>query len=153
MSEEKMSQNLQSTPYDWFGQLRLQYSDHSVYDYLVVEEKLFTDRWHLWSFALVYGILHNKKEKNKRTTFVPLTQISDNHVRDMIAMCYLLLDDGRTTKEIFSEMNEYADGGVTELNKIFKENKTFTIPNLVKDANGLWNKRIKDLQNINLAKS
>ena len=148
-----MSQNSEPTPYDWFGKLRLQYGNPTIYDYLVGEEKLFTDRWHLWSFALVYGILHNKKEKNKRSTFVPLTQISDHHVRDMIAMCYLLLDDGRTSKEIFSEMNEYADGGVTELNKIFKENKTFTIPNLVKDADGLWNNRVKDLQNINLAKS
>ena len=148
-----MSQNLEPTPYDWFGTLRLQYGNPTIYQYLVVEEKLFTDRYHLWSFALVYGILHNKKEKNKRSTFVPLTQISDHHVRDMIAMCYLLLDDGRTTKEIFSEMNEYADGGATELNKIFKENKTLTIPNLVKDADELWKKRVKDLENINLAKS
>ena len=148
-----MSQNLEPTPYDWFKNLRLQYGNPTIYEYLVVEEKLFTDRYHLWSFALVYGILHNKKEKNKRSAFIPLTQISDHHVRDMIAMCYLLLDDGRTAKEIFSEMNEYADGGATELNKIFKENKTFTIPNLVKDADGLWNNRVKDLQNINLAKS
>ena len=143
-----MSQNQ-----EWFGTLRLMSGVPTIYASLVETDKLFNSGFHLFTFGLVYGILHNKKEQNKRTGFVPVATISDNQIKDVLSICYLLLNDGRTTKEIFNEMCEYADGGVTIINQIYKENKSFTLPNLIRDAEELWNKRVKDLQNINLAKS
>ena len=49
------------------------------------------------------------------------------------------------------EMHEYADGGVLALNEIFKVHKSFTIPDLIRDAEELWKERAKELQNINLS--
>ena len=48
-------------------------------------------------------------------------------------------------------MHEYADGGVLALNEIFKVHKSFTIPDLIRDAEELWKERAKELQNINLS--
>ena len=66
-------------------------------------------------------------------------------------ICYDILNDGRDTKDIFNEMCDYADGGVLALNEIFKVHKSFTIPDLIRDAEELWKERAKELQNINLS--
>ena len=59
---------------DWAGQLRLKYgAAKSIYDYLVVEEKLFSSRYDLYCFGLVYGILHNKKDSGSKESFIPIT--------------------------------------------------------------------------------
>ena len=42
---------------------------------------------------------------------------------------------------------------VLALNEIYKVHKSFTIPDLIRDAEQLWEERVKDLQNINLTKS
>ena len=138
---------------DWIGNLRLKHGLPTMYEYLVVEEKLFTNMWNLYTFGLVYGILFKKIKKNSnRTSLTTITTISDHHIKDILSICYYMLDDGRPTNEIYNEMCDYSDGGVTELYKIFKENKTFNLPNLVRDAEKLWEERVKDLQNINLKK-
>ena len=134
------------------GQLRLQYGIKSIYDYLIVEENLFDNRYDLFCFGLVYGILHNEKKEGRKEAFIPIVQTPVN-VRAVLNICYLTLYDGRKTNEIFKEMCEYADGGVLALNEIYKEHRSFTIPDLVRDSEELWKKRVKDLQNINLAKS
>ena len=41
-------------------------------------------------------------------------------------------------------------GNKNQLNEIFKKNKSFTIPNLMRDAEEKWRERAKDLENINL---
>ena len=134
------------------GQLRLQYGIKSIYDYLIVEENLFSNRYDLFCFGLVYGMLHNEKKEGRKEAFIPIVQTPVN-VRAILNICYLTLYDGRKTNEIFKEMCEYADGGVLALNEIYKEHRSFTIPDLVRDSEELWKKRAKDLQNINLAKS
>ena len=136
---------------DWAGSLRLKYgAAKSIYDYLVIEEKLFSNRYDLYCFGLVYGILYNKKDSNRKETFIPITQCPPN-VRSILNICYLTLDDGRDTDKIVEEMHEYADGGVLALNEIFKVHKSFTIPDLIRDAEELWKERAKELQNINLS--
>ena len=137
---------------EWYGTLRLQTGIKTVYDYLIVEENLFSNRYDLFCFGLAYGILHNEKKEGRKEGFVPITTTPVN-VRAILNICYLTLDDGRETNEIFKEMCEYADGGVLALNEIYKEHRSFTIPDLVRDSEELWKKRAKDLQNINLAKS
>ena len=135
--------------------LRLASSHLDIYNILCNEEKLFNSYYHLFSFALVYGILFNKKKetKGKQETFVPLSQIIDQNIRDVIQICYIMLDDGREMKEIFNELLSYADGGLMELNQTYKEKKSFMMPNLILDAEKLWVTRVKDMQNINLTKS
>ena len=135
--------------------LRLASSHLDIYNILCNEEKLFNSYYHLFSFALVYGILFNKKKetKGKQETFVPLSQIIDQNIRDVIQICYIMLDDGREMKEIFNELLSYADGGLMELNQIQKTKKSFMMPNLILDAEKLWVTRVKDMQNINLTKS
>lgn len=137
----------------WFGTLRLQIGNPTIYDYFI-DEKLFTTKYNAFCFALVYGILHNKKQENKtRTGIIPIVQISDQHIKDVISFCYLILDNGHGTKEIYDNMLAYADGGIVELYKIFKQNKSFTMTNLITESQELWKERVKDLQNINLKKS
>ena len=135
--------------------LRLASSHLDIYNILCNDEKLFNSYYHLFSFALVYGILFNKKKetKGKQETFVPLSQIIDQNIRDVIQICYIMLDDGREMKEIFNELLSYADGGLMELNQTYKEKKSFMMPNLILDAEKLWVTRVKDMQNINLTKS
>ena len=136
---------------EWYGTMRLQTSmSTSIYNYLVNEEGLFSNKYDLFCFGLVYGLLHNKTDKSKKAGLIPITSTPKN-VQAVLDICYLALDDGRKTTEIFKEMCEYADGGVLALNEIYKENKSFTIPDLIKDAEELWNKRVKDLENINLS--
>ncbi len=135
------------------SQLRLGTSHLNIYSDLVNEEKLFNSFYHLFSFALVYGILHGKKEDPKtRTTFVPIL-IIDKHVQELLEICYLLLNDGRSMKEIYEDMMAYADAGVIEVNEIYKKNKSFILTNLINDSKKLWQERVKNLQNINLEKS
>ena len=135
----------------WYGSMRLQYSTKSLYNYLITEEKLFTNRYDLYSFGLVYGILHNKKNEDRKEGFIPIAGLP-KHVLAVLNISYLILNDGRDAKVIFQEMCEYADGGVIALNEIYKENKSFTIPDLIRDAEELWKERVKNLQNINLSK-
>ena len=47
-------------------------------------------------------------------------------------------------------MLHVADGGLLELKEIYDKNKNFRIPNLVLNAENLWNEKIKDLKNINI---
>ena len=46
-------------------------------------------------------------------------------------------------------MLAYADGGIIALNEIFKESKSITLANLIRESEELWNERVKDLNNIN----
>ena len=79
-----MSENEQ-----WFGTLRLQIGNPTIYDYFV-DEKLFTNKYNAFCFGLVYGILHNKKqEKSPRSGIIPIVQISDQHIKDVLSLCYM----------------------------------------------------------------
>ena len=123
----------------------------NIYDYFILEEKIFTNQWNLFSFGLVYGILYKKTvQSNNRVGVMEIKTISDRHIQDILCMCYLILDDGRPAKEIYEQMWDYADGGVTELYKMFNESKTIDLPSLIRDSEKLWINRVKDLQNINL---
>ena len=125
----------------------------TIYNYLVDQEKLFTNKWNLLVFGMVYGILIDKPvEKSNRTALGPIATITDSHIKDMFNFCYMILDDGGTDEEIYKKMCEYADGGVDALNKIYEENGSFNLPSLIRDAEKLWKDRAPNLQNINLAK-
>lgn len=135
---------------EWYGQRRLQTSNPTIYDILVDSEpKLFNYRYHLFGFGLVYGILHNKKdEKAKKNSFIPISSL-EGHMKELLNICYSILDDGSGTDQIYNKMLAYADGGIIELNEIFKQHGTFTLSNLIRDAEELWKERVKDLNNIN----
>ncbi len=127
----------------------------TIYNYLVNKdgEQLFSNKFNLLSFGMVYGILINKKiETSKRTALGPISDISDRHIIDMFDFCYKILDDGRDKNDIIKEMFDYADGGVEALNKIYAENGSFNLPSLIRDAEKTWKDRVNDLQNINLTK-
>ncbi len=134
-----------------FGNMRFKRGLDTIYEYLVNEEKVFTYQWNLFALGLVYGILHKKTVQSKsRTGITEIKTISDRHIQDLLCMCYLILDDGRPAQEIYEQMWDYADGGVTELYNMYNESKTFNLPNLIRDSEKLWASRVKDLQNINL---
>jgi len=136
---------------EWVGTLRLATAHRTIYDLLVKTDHLFNTNYHLFGFGLVYGILHNKKDGEvKRNAFIAISGISDEYIKDLLNICYLILDDGSGTKQIFDNMLAYADGGIVELNEIFKKNKSFTISNLIRDAEELWKERVEELHNINL---
>ena len=143
---------MSETP-SWVGSKRMKIGFPTIYNYLVDEEKLFTNKWNLLVFGMVYGILINKKiEKSNRTALGPIATITDSHIMSMFDFCYMILNDGRDEKEIYEEMCEYADGGVEALNKIYEENTSFNLPSLIRDAEKMWKDRANDLQNINLTK-
>ena len=143
---------MSETP-SWVGPKRMKIGFPTIYNYLVDEEKLFSNKWNLLVFGMVYGILIDKPvEKSNRTSLGPIATITDSHIKDMFNFCYMILDDGGTDEEIYKKMCEYADGGVEELNKIYEENGSFNLPSLIRDAEKLWKDRAPNLQNINLAK-
>ena len=51
---------MSQTP-SWVGSKRMKIGFPTIYDYLVDEEKLFTNKWNLLVFGMVYGILLDKK--------------------------------------------------------------------------------------------
>lgn len=123
----------------------------SIYDDIVRAKKLFPSMYNFFALGLVYGILHNKKStKHKGNDIIRFDQISDEKIRDVIDICYFILNDGRNEREIVNEMLDYADGGVLELNKIFEKNASFQLPLLIEDSKDIWKKRVKELNNINL---
>lgn len=125
--------------------------DDSIYNEIVRKEKLFPNMFHFFALGLVYGILHDKKStKNKKHDIIRIEQIPDENIRDVIDICYMILNDGRDEGEIVKEMLEYADGGIEELYRIFEKNGSFQLPILIEDAKKMWTEKVKKLQNINL---
>ena len=123
-----------------------------IYDDLVNSLKLFPNNYSLFTAGLVYGLLHNKRHDVKPTAaFIKLFAITDSTAKDVIDLIYYVLDDGQKEKsEIWSDMLYLADGGVLELNDIYKSNKNFRIPYILHESEELWKDRIKILHNINL---
>lgn len=148
--------NIDLAENSWMVGERMKIGFPTIYNYLVDKGEgvnLFSNRFNLLCFGMVYGILINKKIKTqKRSVLGPILDISEPQIRDMFNFCYMILDDGRSKDEIITEMWDYADGGVTELNKIYEENGSFNLPSLIRDAEKIWVNRVKDLQNINLKK-
>lgn len=125
--------------------------DDSIYYVIVRRKKLFPTMYNFFALGLVYGILHNTKStKPRRNDIIRLEQIHDETIRDVIDICYMILNDGREEKEILNDMLSYADGGVVELNKIYEKNASFQLPLLIEDSKKIWNTRVKELNNINL---
>lgn len=122
-----------------------------IYDELVNKQKLFPAMYHLFAFGLVYGILQKKKhEKSRSRDLIRVNQIGDETIRDVIDICYNILKNSKSERDILNEMLSYADGGIVELNKIYEKNGSFMLPILFEDSKKLWNERLKDLHNINL---
>jgi len=122
----------------------------SIYNVIVKEKHMFPTMFHFFSLGLVYGILHNKKsDKAKVGDIIYLSRISDEKIKDIINICYMILNDGRKQSEIISEMMEYADGGIESLNEIWEKNKSFQLPMLIEESKNMWKERVKELHNIN----
>lgn len=120
-----------------------------VYDDLVGTEKLFPNNYSLFSAGLVYGLLHKKEHDVKPTaSFTKLFAIGDTVSKNVIDLVYYVLDDGRDKNEIWNQMLSMADGGVYELYRTYKDNKNFRIPHMVREAEEIWSKRVRDLNNI-----
>jgi len=125
----------------------------SIYDEIIKKEKLFPTAYHFFALGLVYGILYNKKSsKPRKHDIIRMTLISEPTIQDVINACYMILDDGREEKEIVRDMLDYADWGVEALHKIWEKNGSFQLPILIEDAKKIWEKRVKELNNINLEK-
>jgi hypothetical protein len=121
-----------------------------IYEELVDEKKLFNRRHHLFSFGLVYGLLLNLHSTIKPySDIVRLNVIREQLTKDIVDIVYMVINDGNKTEEqVFNQMLHIADAGVTELKKIYDKNSDFSIPNLILDAEKLWETRVQDLKNI-----
>ncbi len=125
--------------------------DPSIYNKIIRKKGLFQYGYNFFALGLVYGILHNKKStERRRHDIIRLEQISDEAIRDVIDICYMILNDGREEKEIINELLSFADGGIKELYKIYDDNGSFQLPMLIEDSKEIWRARIMDLHNINL---
>ena len=123
----------------------------SIYEEIVRKKKMFPAMYHFFALGLVYGILHNKKStKNRNNDIIRIDQISLESIRDVIDICYMILNDGRDDRDILNDMLSYADGGIEELYKIYEKNGSFQLPILVEDSKKIWAERIKTFNNINL---
>ena len=66
-------------------------TDDSIYNIIVKQKQLFPTMFHFFSLGLVYGILHNKKsEKSRVGDIIRFSQISNEDVRDVINICYMI---------------------------------------------------------------
>ena len=112
---------------------------------------MFPSMYHFWALGLVYGILHNKKsDKTKTGDIIRINQINNEKIRDVIGICYMILDDGREQTEIVSEMMSYADGGIEVLYETYDKNGSFQLPMKIEESKNIWPERVKELYNINL---
>lgn len=132
-------------------QIRSAYGGDSIYKQIVDKEKLFPYMYNFFALGLVYGILHNKKSTKSRVhDIIPFDRITNESVKDVINICYMILDNGNDEKNIVNEMLSFADGGIEELYKIYEKNGSFQLPLLIEDSKKIWKERAKDLNNINL---
>ena len=132
-------------------QIRSAYGGDSIYKQIVDKEKLFPHMYNFFALGLVYGILHNKKSTKSRVhDIIPFDRITNEPVKDVIDICYRILDNGNDEKDIVNEMLSFADGGIEELYKIYEKNGSFQLPLLIEDSKKIWKERVKDLNNINL---
>ena len=123
----------------------------SIYDEIVRKKKMFPAMYHFFALGLVYGIIHNKKStKNRNNDIIRIDQITLETIRDVIDICYMILNDGRDDRDILNDMLSYADGGIEELYKIYEKNGSFQLPILVEDSKKLWTEHVKKFNNINL---
>ena len=123
-----------------------------VYDDLVDTKKLFPNNYSLFTAGLVYGLLHKKQHDKKPTAaFIKLFAITDTATKNVIDLVYYVLDDGRDKNEIWNQMLSIADGGVYELDMLYKDNKNFRIPHMVKESEEIWPKQVRDLHNIGMS--
>ena len=132
----------------------LKTSDMNIYDNLCSDENLFEKKHQLFTFGLVYGLLHNlRSEKIKNMDLAKITSIKDEETLRVIDIVGFLLDDGKKDeKDIWKDILEYADGGIQKLRLIYDKNKSFTIPNLIPETQKLWTTRARELHNINFEK-
>ena len=134
-------------------QIKSAYSgtDDSIYNLIVKKKEMFPSMYHFWALGLVYGILHNKKsDKSKTGDIIRINQINNEKIRDVIGICYMILDDGREQTEIVSEMMSYADGGIEALYETYDKNGSFQLPMKIEESKNIWPERVKELYNINL---
>ena len=79
---------------------------------------------------------------------VKINSISNETVKHIIDMAYMLLDDGRNEHDIKAQLLRIADGGVMALNDIYYKTGEWDIHDLIDEAEQIWPIRIKQLQNI-----
>ena len=126
-------------------------TDDSIYNIIVKQKEMLPSMYHFFALGLVYGILHNKKSDKTRTgDIIRINQISNEKIKDVINICYMILNDGREQTEIVSEMMSFADGGIEALYEIYEKNGSFQLPMLIEDSKNIWSERVKELHNINL---
>lgn len=126
-------------------------TDDSIYNIIVKTKELFPTMYHFFALGLVYGILHNKKSnKTKTGDIIRINQISNEKIKDVISICYMILNDGREQTEIVSEMMNFADGGIEALYETYDKNGSFQLPMKIEESKNLWSERVKELHNINL---
>ena len=120
-----------------------------IYDELVVKNKLFPSKYHLFAAGLAYGLLHGKRHGKKPTqAFTKLHAITDDTVADVIDVVFWVLKDRRSDPEVWAEMLRIADGGVQEMGKMYRTSGDIDIPRILSDCRKLWPGRAKDLNNV-----
>lgn len=132
---------------------RIRTSEKSLYDKFCDELKMFEQKHHLFTFSLVYGLLHNEISTKQATDeFVTLSSIMDKNTKFTVDVIAYILDDGnKDDKQMIKEIIEYADGGLKKMDEIFiKNHDTFNMPSLIADSEELWKDRITSFNNINL---
>lgn len=125
-----------------------------IYDELVDALKLFPNNYSLFTAGLVYGLMNGKRhDNNPNKAYIKLFAINNEVNKYVINLVYYVLDDGNKEKiKIWDDMLHIADGGVKELNDIYKKNNNFRIPHLIQESKNLWKDKVKELHNINLKK-
>lgn len=121
-----------------------------IYDDLVVVKRLFRTKYDLFVLGLVYGLLHGKAcTDGPHADLVKINTISNETTRDIIDLAYILLDDGRSERDIKAQLLRIADGGVEALNYVYyKPPVGLNIRTLITEAERIWPVRINQLANI-----
>ena len=129
---------------------QLETAAEDVYDELVVKDKIFPSKYHLFAAGLAYGLLHGKRHNKKPThAFTKLHMIGDDAIGRVIDVVFWVLKDGRGDSEVWAEMLRIADGGVLEMGKMYRTSGDINIPRLLDECHRLWPSRAKDLSNVN----
>ena len=133
--------------------LRTAYQE--IYDELCDVKKIFRLRVHLFTTALVLGLLYNiRSEKKMNHDLIRLSQLRDREgewnmqeQKDLIDVLVRVCCRGKDKRDSSLQMMSFADGGLKRLYEEYRLQGVLDLSRILEEAKKAWPQRIKELLN------
>ena len=119
-----------------------------IYQELQQKKKMFKRQIHLFTVALVIGVLNKAKSQlSPHHDIIRLRQLEDNlkPYRDIINILSQLLCRNKDERACGAELLAYADGGLELIWEEYQLQGTLDLPRIVEETKKKWSQRIPEL--------